>query len=516
MVRARITTGRQILTWAAIYAVLTVLTQLGAVTREVINWDESTFMLLGSDVLEGTLPYIQRFDNKPPMIFFILAGWMSLFGQTVLSVRLLGDACIALTALLIFVIARRFSGVGAAGAAGALYVAMHAMDPGFHTSAGLPAMTLLMGALWLILAGRDRPLVLAGAGVLISLAVLTRSNLAYVALASGLWFLAMGLWRPGVSGFYRWSPFAYAAGGVIPVLVLVILYGRADALVELKLASIDVAMNYSDQWSMPGAALGHVRKWIIAARAVPWIYAPFTILALLGVAAFLWKPARNLTPRMSGYDWGIVWVFLASVLFSILKSGAVFTYYWQQFYPLVALLVAALIMRLAPVRVAQWGAIALVVLAVGAGLARTSSQSLQVAFDPTYREARYDIKRAAEFLRTRLKPGDRIWALDRHLILVYLDQPTVSRVVAHPSNITQKAIMSTLTERGYVSANELRFLLTSQPEYLVSNGHGHLFYFSDPDVIDSYIARNYHLIFGTDLVTIYRRNNEPRRELRSY
>lgn len=508
--------GREILIWAAIYAVLTLLTQLGAVTREVINWDESTFMLLGSDVLEGTLPYIQRFDNKPPMIFFIFAGWMGVFGQSVLSARLLGDACIALSALLIFLIARRYADTRAAGAAGALYVAMHAIDPGLHTSAGLPAIMLLMAALWLILAWRERPLALALAGVLVSLAVLTRSNMAYVALASGLWFLAMGLWRPGVSGFYRWSPFAYAAGGLVPVLILVILYGRADALVELKLASIDVALNYSDQWGILGAGMGHIRKWGQAAQVVPLIYVPFTILALCATATFLWKPARNISPRMSGHDWAIVWVILAAMLFSILKSGAVFTYYWQQFYPLVALLIAVLIQRLNTHRLLHWGAIFGVALTVTAGVARTSVESFKTAFEPGYLDARHDIKEAAEILRPLLQPEDRIWALDRHLILVYLDHPTVSRVVAHPSNITQKAIMTTLSDRGYVSPNELRFLLTSQPEFLVSNGHDHLFYFGDQDTIKEYIAQNYYVIHATDLVTIYRRNNTPQSSLRSY
>ena len=461
MGRVRAIKGQEILIWAAIYAVLTLLTQLGSATREVINWDESTFMLLGSDVLEGTLPYLQRFDNKPPMIFFIFAAWMGVFGQSILSVRLLGDLCIAMSALLIFLIARRYANTQAAGLAGTLYVAMHAMDPGFHTSAGLPAIMFLMAALWLILGWRERPLVLAGAGVLVCLAVLTRSNIAYVALALGLFFCAMGFWRPGVSRFYRWSAVAYALGGIAPVLILLILYGRVDALNELKLASIDVALNYSDQWGIPGAAIGHISKWAQAFEIVPFIYGPFTVLSVWAALSFLRKPARNFTPHMSGYDWAVVWLVLVAMLFSILKSGAVFTYYWQQFYPLVALLVAALIERLSARKFLQWGAMFGVALAISTGVARNSVESIKVAFQPGYLTARYDIKEAADILRPLLKSGDRIWALDQHLILVYLDHPTVSRVVAHPSNITQRAIMKTLSDRGYVSRNELRFLLTS-------------------------------------------------------
>ena len=50
--------------WPIVLAVLVLLTQSGALVHEVLNWDESTFMLLGSDLREGTLPYIERFEIR--------------------------------------------------------------------------------------------------------------------------------------------------------------------------------------------------------------------------------------------------------------------------------------------------------------------------------------------------------------------------------------------------------------------------------------------------------------------
>src|SRR5262245_39202724 len=72
------------------------LTRLGSLHTEVIDWDESTFILMSADLLQGRLPYMGLFDNKPPMFFFVLAGAMKVFGDNLLVVRLFGAACIVL------------------------------------------------------------------------------------------------------------------------------------------------------------------------------------------------------------------------------------------------------------------------------------------------------------------------------------------------------------------------------------------------------------------------------------
>ena len=62
-------------------AFLSFYSRLAFLNREVLDWDETTFMLMAQDVLRGNLPYVHIFDNKPPGMFFILAAAMKLFGQ---------------------------------------------------------------------------------------------------------------------------------------------------------------------------------------------------------------------------------------------------------------------------------------------------------------------------------------------------------------------------------------------------------------------------------------------------
>ena len=500
------TGARDTVFWAVVLAALVALTQLGSLTQEIINWDENTFMLLAGDLLDGTLPFTEKFDNKPPMIFFLLAGWMALFGDSVQSVRLFGDVCLWGTALMVFVIARSYAGSLAAGAGAALCVAIHGVDPGFHTTAGLPAMLVLMVALWLILTRREAAWAMVLAGILVSIAVLTRSNLAYVALTSGIWLLILGLWVPAASRCTWRTPVWYAVGGIIPLALMILTYAQADAVGDLRLASVDVALSYSDQYGWMGAAVGHVRAWITAITVTPLVHIPFTLTTAWAVVLLLWPGRVPDAQTISRYDWSIIWVFLLATLFSIAKSGAVYPYYWQQFFPLTCLIVAFLIHRLdgAWLRGVALGGVALA--CVGA-LMPNAADSVRVMTTPGYAQDGYEVQKAADFLGPRLRTGDRVWALDRHLILHYLDWPVVSPVLAHPSNITRGAILAPLVESGYLPPEPLQRVMESRPEYLVSNGHDDLFYFRLRSSVDirAYVVENYDLIYDTPIVTIWQR-----------
>ena len=505
--------------WPIVLAVLVLLTQSGALVHEVLNWDESTFMLLGSDLRDGTLPYIERFDNKPPMIFFIYAGWMSVFGETVMSARLLGDFSMWLIAVTVFLIARRHVDDLAAGAAAALYVSIHAVEPGFHTAAGFPAMAMVMVALYLLLVYPLRHSAVLCAGVLIGIAVLTRTNLAYLALASGLWIAALGLGWPGRFGFMRMSPFIYGAGGLIPLGLILAIFAYGGALHELWLASVEVALSYSKEWETGAirAGIGHVYQWMHSMSETPLLHGPFLVATLLGVVATLWprslarESEPDAGPGLTLMDWALIWVFLISIQWSILQSGSVYKHYWQQFFPLTCLFVAVLIGRLKGHAVWRGLALALVAVPILAGLGRMGPSSVQVLTKPGYATDQYDILAASHILEDMMEPGDRVWALTHHLILQYLDLPTVSRVTAHPSNITRASITTPLEDAGYIQPNELERVMNSLPEFILSNADGHPYYFPDRALIPAYLEAHYELVHATPVITIYKLKQDQSR-----
>ena len=73
------------------------LTQFYSIGVEVINWDESDFILMGSSFYNGNLPYVEVWDLKPPLHFFYLGTVFKLFSPSLLTARLAGDFLIFIT-----------------------------------------------------------------------------------------------------------------------------------------------------------------------------------------------------------------------------------------------------------------------------------------------------------------------------------------------------------------------------------------------------------------------------------
>lgn len=69
--------------------------------------DEHTFLNVGHDVSLGHLPYLHMWDNKPPLLFILLAPVTALAHHQIWVVRLLATALDIMTALLAKAIADR-------------------------------------------------------------------------------------------------------------------------------------------------------------------------------------------------------------------------------------------------------------------------------------------------------------------------------------------------------------------------------------------------------------------------
>ena len=91
-----------------ILLVLVVLTQFYSITYEVIDWDESTFMIMANDFYKGNLPYENLWDLKPPLFFIFLGSFYKIFGVSLLTTRLFGDLLIFLSSIVIYFISNKF------------------------------------------------------------------------------------------------------------------------------------------------------------------------------------------------------------------------------------------------------------------------------------------------------------------------------------------------------------------------------------------------------------------------
>jgi 4-amino-4-deoxy-L-arabinose transferase-like glycosyltransferase len=436
-------------------AALVAVTQLPSFRRETIDWDEQTFMLMAQDLLRGHLPYIELFDNKPPGTYFSLALVMKLFGQSLEAVRWFGKACIFVAAALVFDAARPRAGRALAALAAAAFVAAHCTEFGLHTSSEIIANVPLAAALWLLLRRPLAPWSPWLAGLLLALAVLTRSNLVLVAAGVGLLYL-VALVRPAAMGLPRLGLVGFVLGGLAPVLLLVAVYAAAGGLGDLLVATIAVPASY---------AAGQQGVAATAAQIIRHVLAPVSVFEggfelVLGLAAVLAVVANRRRLWFDREGWLLLTVLVA-VLLSMVAGGIFYTHYMLQLYvPLALLLAFALPPRSWEGRVLAVAAGLFGLLALAGALPAALAS---LAAGPPERP----LREVAQAIAADRKPGDAVWALSGQLVLFYLDQPPLSRAGTQPDNLFRPEIMGPLQQAGYVGPDEFGRLLALRPRYVV-------------------------------------------------
>ena len=101
---------------------LSLLLRWGTSFISVINHDESTYIVIADALRNGAVYLRDVIDTKPIGIFWLYAGMEWVTGGSIVGLRLLTTAVVALTAFLLFLTARRPFGSDAMGwAAGLAY-----------------------------------------------------------------------------------------------------------------------------------------------------------------------------------------------------------------------------------------------------------------------------------------------------------------------------------------------------------------------------------------------------------
>ena len=96
--------------FATIVAVVLLL-RVPASFQSVIDWDESIYIVVARELLNGALPYSAVFDHKPIALYYLFAGVIGLLGDDPFSVRMFGIAAVVGAAILLRQILVEFGGL---------------------------------------------------------------------------------------------------------------------------------------------------------------------------------------------------------------------------------------------------------------------------------------------------------------------------------------------------------------------------------------------------------------------
>ena len=318
----------------------------------IINVDEADFIVEANVLLDGGRPYVDFVEKKPPLLYLLYAGGMSLVGRYHLpALRLLLIPWLLLTAGFVSLIARRIYGERQALLALPLYAVAVSVGPPLDMHAvNAESLFLLPLALGTWLALGQRPLRFIAAGVVLACAALIKQQ-AGMQLPIVVAFLILQLRGPA-----RWkAPLALFGGFFATCLIAVAVLVAIGSWGEFIYWTVTVNGYYIHHGNSFGDGVRlMVRALLVLIGASPALW----LFGLGGLALALRRVTR------AGSALPLLW-FCGSCL-PLSLGGRFFPHYFLQLFPPLVLLAATAAVELwdatARWRRARMSALAVVVV----------------------------------------------------------------------------------------------------------------------------------------------------------
>lgn len=405
------------------FALLSVALRFFSFFPSVMNHDESTYLEIAREMLEGKRLYVDLIDIKPPGIFIIYALFQWIFGHSIFIMRLLAALWIALTSFMIFKASLQFiSNRRAAMASGVVYILFVSTWSGFGISPDIEIFfnLLTISALY-VLFKRDHWLNYLGAGLLMGTGFIIK----YVVLFDFSAFLLFFIWKffrdpsPKSAGPLFRKLYLSVAGFIVPFLCVNLWYFWTGHFAEFAQVNYGAVVRYPKEFipeHMAGFVLGFILYF-------------FPILFLFGYALF----SRSLHARI-GKDLphlSILWVLLVFV--AILLPGNTFNHYWIQLMLPVSLLAGAFFhpSNRIPVIISR------VTGGVAGGIIFLILCVVIILFSVRDHVGKLDTpEQIAGYLKSRLHTSDVFYAANHFHILYFLLQKDCPTPYIHPSLLT--------------------------------------------------------------------------------
>ncbi|MFZ2446963.1 MAG: glycosyltransferase family 39 protein [Syntrophobacteraceae bacterium] len=444
----------------------TLLVRLPFFFPDVIDPDESTFILMGQDILDGNLPYEKLWDVKPPLLLLAFAMIISFFGKTIPAVRLGGALCVLLASYFVYLSGEKTRNSRTGFIAALLLIVFSALSPsGGGTTSEIIALVPLTGAALLFLKDELRTGDIFFAGMLISAACMIRLNLAYMAVLAGIFLLWGRVLRSQAGAVRRMA--AYIAGGAIPAALCFLPFLLSGKEKLFLVTMYEAPLKYaSSQLSLVQAVYTHLARF---ADPGYLLQNALLLVGFLGGLVYIlltWKRfAETTRARMS-----IVIFFMLATLLSILKTGEAYGHYLVQALPFVCLVAAIFLDYLLGARkkVIVAGALILslmspasAILAAYKPVALRAMAGERLTYGPTYE--------LADFLKEVNPENGPVYFMNGHIVHWFQNTKPLSRLVTHPNNIGKEYLVKAASGPSATVESELSELLAKDPAFIVKS-----------------------------------------------
>jgi 4-amino-4-deoxy-L-arabinose transferase-like glycosyltransferase len=510
---------------AGLFAALVLALRLSTFFASVIDWDESIYLLVADQWLQGHSPYTTVWDNKPPGIYILFVLALKLFGRSVFAIRLLACISVTATCLLISRIGNLASRNGwlAGLLAGGLYALLTVRNDGRSANTEVFFLAFTAGA-WLLVLSRacsDEPLSprdyrrMALAGLLLGLGFEIKYVVLFDAVAIAAIFLLAVRRRPAeertparIAGLLA----AMAAGFLLPFLAITAAFAIAHRFPEYWAQNFTSnrarTVGLQFRWSIP--ALGIWDQ--LRLQGIFWIGIPLAAAAVFRDRAAAWKD-RFLVATTAGY---LIWLVLC--IAAVFRSHLYHHYFLPLAGPLAVLGADAAIRLAFPGasegRISR-GRVAALAAALALVGVLTALPQLRHGASLVYRrllKAQPDEDRPAliaEYLKTRMGPQDVLYVADDQPVLYFLVPSRLPTRYVFPAYLVRRRDLPDIT--GVDPILELQHILDQKPLYVVKKRGEHDRDYDEEankpffTILDGALARDYDLETTIKEVDLFRR-----------
>jgi 4-amino-4-deoxy-L-arabinose transferase-like glycosyltransferase len=488
----------------AVLLAVSVFARLPFFFPAVISWDESTFILMGQEVVDGRLPYLELWDVKPPLAFVAFGLAIAVFGHSIEAIRLAGTICVFFVAYSVWLVTVPIAGARMALVAGIVVVlSIVSVQSGNATVTEHFATVPLCFALVLLSTKPISRRIILVVGALLAVAALIRTNLAYVGIA-----VAAGMSiRPGNNSVRERVGDVLLLGGsaVFVAAITAAPYLLTDQIDLLIRSVLGAALSYaSTQLSAIDAFERMIRSSVGPTRVVVPL---LLILACAGVVRIVVK-WRDWPERQTPGYW--LMVFLGSTLYSVAASGGGYAHYLIQVLPLLVIASAYNLPAVETDR--RLGSLVGVgILLVATVLAQGEVVKEYIGLvDRFVRGEAIRTGRAwevARYLQENNHGRDGVYLMEDHIAywLTAIRPPT--RMSTHPSNITKAGLIRAVEGGGATPLGELERVFETSPRFVIKP--------RDPWYLEEHpemrrwlgkeLTSRYRVVAQIDALLVYRR-----------
>ncbi len=306
-----------------VFIALSIVMRFFSFFPSVIDHDESTYMVIASALLDGSVYWRDVIDTKPIGIFLLFAFFQTLFGKSILVIRIMAALWVALSAWMLYLVHRQFIKPSALPlnnntapiASGIIYIFLTSIFTFYGVSPNTELFFCLftITALYLIL--KDKHLVLIFiAGLLLGTGFIIKYVVLFDALAIGVFYL----WLKNKEGrnWQYWFPrcVVMAIGFTIPFLLSWLYFWRMGMMEEFMYYSFELSGNYISQPPFQK----------IIAFIFDFLLRYFPVTFWFIYCSWNRRDFGNAIPLLA-------WMWGSLVIFIILLPGKLFGHYFIQF-----------------------------------------------------------------------------------------------------------------------------------------------------------------------------------------